>query len=318
MVDKSFKIGIQLPQIEGLRGPGVRSWNELRDMSQTAEEIGLDSLWISDHLLYRLEGEDQGRGCWEVWSLLSALAEATNRVELGTLVLAIGWRNPALLAKMVDTVEEISGGRLILGLGAGYHQLEYDSFGFPFDYRVSRFEEAIQIVHGLLRKGEIDFSGRFYSAKECELKPRGPRKAGPPILIGTTKPRMLGLAVRYADMWNAYYDDIHNKVEGYKVHSNNVDTACFDAGRDPSSLERTVTVLMADSTADPWWDRLPVEQLEGAGPLIPLSGSTEALAARFLEYRDCGVSHIQICLEPTTQKTVAALEPLIREIRARA
>ena len=318
MTKDSFKIGIQLPQIEGMRGPGVRSWVELRDMSQTAEGIGLDSLWISDHLLYRLEGEEQGRGCWEVWSLLSALAEATSRVELGTLVVAIGWRNPALLAKMVDTVEEISDGRLILGLGAGYHQLEYDAFGFPFDYRVSRFEEAIQIIHGLIRNGEIDFSGRFYSARECELKPRGPRKTGPPILIGSTKPRMLGLAVRYADMWNAYYDDIHNNVQGYKAHSENLDRACLEGGRDPSSMKRTVTVLMADSTADPWWDRLPVDQLEGAGPLVPLSGSVEELAERFLDYRNCGVSHVQICLEPTTQETIAALQPILREIHLRA
>ena len=154
-------------------------------MAVLAEQVGFDSLWLVDHLIYKLDGEDRARGVWEVWSLLSAIAATTSRVELGTLVLAMGWRNPALLAKMADTVEEISGGRLILGLGSGYHEFEYDAFGFPYNYRVSRFEEAIQIVHGLLRNGEIDFEGKYHSARECELSPRGPRTGGPPILIGT-------------------------------------------------------------------------------------------------------------------------------------
>jgi len=172
---RSLKIGLLLPQAEGMRGPGVRGWREVSDMARVAEDVGFDSLWLVDHLLYKLDGEDDARGVWEVWSLLSAIAAVTNRVELGTLVLAMGWRNPALLAKMADTVEEISDGRLILGLGSGYHKHEYDAFGFPFSYKVSRFEEAIQILHGLLRNGEVDFEGKYHFARECELKPRGPR-----------------------------------------------------------------------------------------------------------------------------------------------
>ena len=143
---RTLKVGLMLPQTEGMRGAGVRGWAQVSEMARLAEDIGFDSLWLVDHLLYQLEGEPEPRGVWEVWSLLSAIAAVTERAELGTLVLAMGWRNPALLAKMADTVEEISGGRLILGLGAGYHKLEYDAFGFPFSYKVSRFEEAIQIV----------------------------------------------------------------------------------------------------------------------------------------------------------------------------
>jgi alkanesulfonate monooxygenase SsuD/methylene tetrahydromethanopterin reductase-like flavin-dependent oxidoreductase (luciferase family) len=203
-----------LPQTEGMRGPGVRGWSEVKDMAQAAEDVGFDSLWLVDHFLYLLDGEAQARGVWEGWSLLSALAAVTTRAELGTLVLGTGFRNPALLAKMTDTVEEISGGRLILGLGAGYHPREYDAFGYPHNYRYSRFAEAIQIVHGLLRDGQVDFEGKFYSARECELKPRGPRASGPPILIGSIGPRMLKLVAKYADQWNAYYDDTGNSVEG--------------------------------------------------------------------------------------------------------
>src|SRR5438046_10635782 len=125
-----------------------------------------------DHLTMR-EGT-QTTPVWEGWSLLSALAASTRRVELGTLVVATSFRNQALLAKMADTVDEISAGRLILGLGAGWNEAEYVAFGFPFDHRVSRFEEAVQIIHGLLRHGHVDFAGQFYSARDCELRPRGP------------------------------------------------------------------------------------------------------------------------------------------------
>ena len=149
--------------------------------------VGFDSVWLPDHLLFRFPGV-RPQGVWDVWSLLSALAATTKRVEIGPLVACTSFRNPALIAKMADTIDEISGGRLILGLGAGWHKPEYDAFGFPFDHRVSRFEEAMQIIHGLLRDGHVDFEGKFYSARDCELRPRGPRPQGPPILWGPTVP----------------------------------------------------------------------------------------------------------------------------------
>lgn len=315
---RSLKVGLMLPQTEGMRGPGVRGWSEVSDMARLAEDLGFDSLWVIDHLLYKLEGEIQPRGVWEAWSFLSALAATTRRVELGTLVLAMGWRNPALLAKMADAVEEISGGRLILGLGSGYHKLEYDAFGFPFDYKVSRFEEAIQIVHGLLRDGEVDFEGRYHRARECELKPRGPRPSGPPILIGTNtgSPRMQGVAARYADLWNVYYDNTHNEVEGFIRALPEMEHACSIHGRDMDTLESTVTVLVADSSADPWWDRLPTDSYAKEGPLIPLAGTPERIAEELSRYHSAGVSHVQISLEPTTCDTIEALAPVLDALDA--
>ena len=174
---RPVKVGLMLPHTE--KSSGIRSWAEIREMAELAEDIGFDSLWVVDHFLYKLENDDPPKGVWECWSLLSALAACTKTAELGTLVLGMGFRNPALLAKMADTVDEISGGRLILGVGAGYHKFEYDAFGYPFDYKYSRFAEGIEIVHGLLKNGHIDFQGRFYCARECELKPRGPRPEGP-------------------------------------------------------------------------------------------------------------------------------------------
>jgi len=311
---RSLKIGLLLPQAEGMRGPGVRGWREVSGMARVAEDVGFDSLWLVDHLLYKLDGEDDARGVWEVWSLLSAIAAVTNRVELGTLVLAMGWRNPALLAKMADTVEEISDGRLILGLGSGYHKHEYDAFGFPFSYKVSRFEEAIQILHGLLRNGEVDFEGKYHFARECELKPRGPRPQGPPILMGTVQPRMMACMAKYADLWNAYYDDTHNKVDGIRRLRPIVDQACTHEGRDPATLERTVTALVADAGADPWWDKLPTENWVEEGPLVPLAGAPGEIAKVLLEYQREGIAHLQICLEPTTSESIEAFARVLEAV----
>jgi len=306
-----MKIGLLLPQGEGMRGPGVRGWSPVKEMARTAEDVGFDSLWLVDHLSYKLDGEDEARGYWEVWSLLSAIAATTSKVEIGTLVLAMGWRNPALLAKMADTVEEISDGRLILGLGSGYHKHEYDAFGFPFDYKVSRFEEAIQILHSLLRTGKVDFAGHYHQARECELSPRGPRSEGPPILMGTVQPRMMACMAKYGDLWNAYYDDTHNKVAAITRLRPLVDEACRKEGRDPKTLERTVTVLVADSTADPWWDKLPTDNWVEQGPLVPLSGEPQKIAECLLEYQAEGISHLQICLEPTTAQTIESFAEVL-------
>src|SRR6266849_4021848 len=187
-----MQFGIALTTLEGGLQGRTPSFRDLRELAQGAEQMGFASLWMGDHLLYRFPGEEE-RGLWEVFSMLSALAAVTTRITLGSLVACTSFRNPALLAKIADTVDEISGGRLILGLGAGWHEPEYPAFGYRFDHRVSRFEEALTIIHGLLRHGKIDFAGIYYSARECELRPRGPRPSGPPILIGSTGQRMLRL-----------------------------------------------------------------------------------------------------------------------------
>jgi alkanesulfonate monooxygenase SsuD/methylene tetrahydromethanopterin reductase-like flavin-dependent oxidoreductase (luciferase family) len=165
---RPLKVGLMLPDTEREMGGGTARWSDLLAMARVAEASGFDSLWVSDHLIFRFEGKAP-QGVWECWSLLAALAAVTARVEIGPLVSCASFRNPALLAKAADTVDEISGGRLVLGLGAGWHEPEYDAFGYPFDHRVGRFEEALAIVAGLLRQGRIDFAGRYYQARECEL-----------------------------------------------------------------------------------------------------------------------------------------------------
>src|SRR5215468_7727606 len=165
----------------------TRSYETIRATALQAETDGFDSIWLADHLFYRTPGEPT-RGIWECWTMLSALAEATKRVEIGPLVLCNSFRNPAILAKMATTADEVSHGRLILGVGAGWHEPEYEAFGLPFAHRVGRFEEALQILRPLLTDGRVDFAGQYYQARNCEIAPRGPRPAGPPLLVGGEGP----------------------------------------------------------------------------------------------------------------------------------
>jgi probable F420-dependent oxidoreductase len=275
-------------------------WSDLAAMTRLAEDVGFDSVWVTDHFIQRTETET--RGPWECWSLLAAMAAITDRVEIGTLVVCTGFRNPALLAKMADTVDEISGGRLILGIGAGWNEPEYRAFGYPFDHRVDRFEEALTIITGLLRNGHLDYEGTYYQARDCELRPRGPRPNGPPILIGTTGERMLRLTARHADQWNVWYSHTGNRVEGIIPHLSRVDAACAESGREPRTLERTAAVLIEVGPHAPSTMSVP-----------PITGTPEEAAIALRAHAEAGVSHVQVWLEPNT---LAGIEAFGRVLEA--
>src|SRR5215211_4372170 len=235
---RPFKIGVQLPEVEW-----VAPWTEIKTMAQTAEAIGLDSVWFGEHLLYHYPGTEP-RGPWECWSMMAAVAAVTERVEIGPLVACTNFHNPAHLAKMAATLDEISGGRLILGLGAGWYEHEYRAYGFPYDHRVSRFEEAFTIIRTLLREGEIDFSGRFYSARDAALRPCGPRPGGPPIMVGSIGERMLAITAPHVDLWNAWYDWFDNAPSRLAEVAGAVDAAEEAAGRPGGSIGRTAAVFV--------------------------------------------------------------------------
>jgi len=288
---------VQLPEVER----PVR-WAELREMARTAEEVGFDSLWVGDHLLYpRPEGSV---GPWEAWSTLAALAAATSRVEIGPLVAATSFHNPAMLAKKAATIEEISGGRLILGLGAGWNEPEYRAYGFPFDRRASRFEEAFRIIRTLLREGRIDFEGEFYQARDCELVPRGPRPAGPPLMIGSVGKRMLEFTAPHVDAWNAWHDWFGNTPDGVGPLSAAVDEACRTVGRDPAQVARTVTVLVQMSGGSG-------RRTELTKPTPPQSGTPDQLAELLRAYARAGVAHVQLVLDPITTGSIAEFGPVL-------
>jgi probable F420-dependent oxidoreductase len=285
-------IGLILPLAEDESGMAP-AWTELRAAAVQAEELGFDSIWVYDHLLHRFEGHPTV-GFWEAWTMLTAVAASTTRAKLGTTVLCAGFRNPALLAKMAETLDEVSGGRLILGLGAGWHEPEFDAFGMPFDHRVSRLEEALQIIRPLLQDGKVDFRGTYHRAEFCELRPHGPRESGVPILVAAFAPRMLRLTARYADQWTADWLGPESKVkeEIGKVHA-----ACEAEGRDPATLKITggVTVAYPDLGTLPAWMSTPDSYL---------TGDAESLAAQLISYHDLGVEHILTSLYPFSPESI--------------
>lgn len=300
-------VGVQLPEVERQ----VR-WPELRAIARTAEQAGFDSIWVGDHLLYRDESGETS-GPWEAWTTLAGLAEATERVALGPLVAATAFHAPFMLAKQAAAVEEISGGRLVLGLGAGWNDTEFAALGAPFDRRISRFEEAFTIIRTLLASGYIDFEGEFFTAREAELLPRPARPGGPPLLIGSSGPRMLAATLPYAAAWNAWYADTRNRPEGVGPLRDLVDEAARAAGRNPADIERTVAVQvrMPGGAGRVMGDQDPRQAVQ------PLEGSPELMAEALREYAREGIGHVQLVVDPITEASVAGLAPML-ELLGRA
>jgi alkanesulfonate monooxygenase SsuD/methylene tetrahydromethanopterin reductase-like flavin-dependent oxidoreductase (luciferase family) len=297
---RPLKVGVQLPEVEW-----VPRWADIREMARTAEDIGLDSIWVGDHLLYRYE-DQPSRGPWEAWTQLAAIAAVTERVELGPLVAATSFHNPAMLAKKAATLDEISGGRLILGLGAGWNEAEYLAYGYPFDHRVSRFEEAFTVIRTLLHDGRCDFAGNYYRVTDAELLPRGPRLEGPPLMVGSIGERMLAITLPWVQSWNAWFTWFGNSPEGYRPIRDQVDAACRAAGRDPATLERTVAVLVkfpgAPGGPQGYSNRPAAEAI---------SGEPAVLAAALRAFAAEGIGHIQLVLDPITADSVRALAPTL-------
>ena len=248
-------------------------------MAQTAESIGFDGLWISDHVGFG-DPDGEWQGAWESWTLLSALAASTSRVTLGNYVLAVSFRNPALLAKMAETLDEISGGRVILGLGAGWNEPEYSSYGVPFDDRFRRFEDALRIITDMLRHGSSTHDGHTIRTRSARIEPRGPRPNGLPVMVGANGPRMLRLTAELADQWNGGLPGL-DEVPGMLK---DMDDACRAVGRDPATISRSVEVLVRTVSAPAG---VPAEEHE-------LRGDPDSIAAQLRGLAGFGFDHLQV------------------------
>jgi alkanesulfonate monooxygenase SsuD/methylene tetrahydromethanopterin reductase-like flavin-dependent oxidoreductase (luciferase family) len=282
-------------------------WPELAEMALAAEAVALDSLWVGDHLLYDLPG-GVTRGPWEAWTTLAALAAVTERIELGPLVAATGFHQPAMLAKLAATVDGISGGRLILGLGAGWNEREFRAFGLPYDHRVARFEEAFTIIRTLLRDGRIDHDGAYYRLEDCVLDPP-PRPGGPPLLLGSIGPRMLSIGLPHVDAWNVWWTDYGNSVAGFRVVRERVERAATDAGRPPGAVAATAAVHV----------RLPGGHGRVMGDargqeVAPITGSPADIAGHLAAMAAAGAVHLQLVLDPITRAAIESLADVLAEL----
>jgi alkanesulfonate monooxygenase SsuD/methylene tetrahydromethanopterin reductase-like flavin-dependent oxidoreductase (luciferase family) len=300
---RPLKVGVQLPEVER-----VAPWSDLARMATTAERLGYDSIWVGDHLIFR-DGERSPRGPWEAWTVMAALAAITERVEIGPLVACTSFHSPAMIAKKAATLDEVSNGRLILGLGAGWNESEYAAFGFPYDHRVSRFEEAFTIIRRLLRGEEFDYRGDYYSLEDCLIVPPGPRPDGPPLMIGSAGERMLEITMPYAQSWNAWYAWFGNRPENLTPWMEKVDEACRRVGRDPRTVERTCAVYVGLAGGKGRNVGATTEE-----DVPPLKGSIPELAAAMRKYAAAGISHVQLVLDPITVEAIEEFAPVLAEL----
>jgi probable F420-dependent oxidoreductase len=286
----TLRVGVQLPEVER-----EARWPEYVAMARAAEESGFDSIWLGDHLLYRGDGREE-RGPWEVWTLLAGLAAVTSRVRLGPLVACASFHPPGLIAKMAATVAEISGGRFVLGLGAGWNETEYSAFGLPYDNRVSRFEESFEIVRRMLAGERVTLEGRFWQAEDVVLLPRPVERV--PLMIGSNGERMLSIALPHVDWWNTWYASYGNTVEGFDALNARIAAAAARAGRDPEEVQRSAAVLVElepDAVTRPSSD-------VGIEPVSP-----DSLADHLAALEQAGADEAILILRPITEESIRAV-----------
>lgn len=288
--DRPMSIGLMMPMAEQSAFGGSPRFQDIREMAEMAEDIGLDGISFADHFVSRPDDPVGVRGFWEAGSIVAAIAACTRRVSLSVLVACALYRNPFVTAKIAETLDEISNGRFILGMGAGWSKPDFDMAGLAFDYRVSRFEEALAIIYPLLKQGHVDFQGGYYTANDALNTPRGPRKdvGGVPIMLGTKGPRMMDLTARFADAWNAvYFSDPNHLSPLLKA----LDDACVAAGRAPETLTKTTGGHIA------------MTGYLGFRP-DPIRGDPAEIAKRLAEFRSLGIHHFVASLDPCTPKTI--------------
>jgi alkanesulfonate monooxygenase SsuD/methylene tetrahydromethanopterin reductase-like flavin-dependent oxidoreductase (luciferase family) len=292
---RALRVGIQLPEVER-----DVPWLEYVAMARAAEAAGFDSIWVGDHLLYRGDGRRE-RGPWEAWTLLSALAAATERVQLGPLVACAGFHAPGLIAKMAATIGEVSDGRFVLALGAGWNEPEFRAFGIPFDHRASRFEEAFSIVRGLLAGERVTLAGRYWQADDAILLPARARR--PRLMIGSNGPRVLSIALPHVDAWNTWFEDYGNTAEGFAELNDRVSIAARDAGRAPDEIDRSACVLVA------------LDRSAGERPMTPeappVEGSPERIAAALRELAEAGADEAILVVSPISERSIRQLAEVI-------
>src|SRR5256885_2179049 len=287
-----MRIGIQLPETER-----VTPWPETVAIARAAERVGFDSIWLGDHLLYR-GGALPERGPWDVWTQLAALAASTSRVRLGPLVAALPFHAPGVLARMAASVDDISGGRLTLGIGAGWNEPEFRAFGFPFGQPASRFEGAFAIVRPLIARGRTTFGGRFHRVEDAVVLPRPARRI--PLMIGSNGARLLAITLPHADAWNTWYTSYGNTPDGFAKLNSEIDAACRRVGRDPKTVARSACVLVA------------IDRPTGQRPTEEAPVSLASLPAHLRALGDAGADEAILVVDPITEQSVERLASITR------
>lgn len=276
-------------------------WKDVKGMAQIAEQNNFDTFSLPDRL------HIWGHGQWESTTMLAAVAAVTSTIKLEIGVMRSIYRNPTLVGKIVDSIQEISGGRLILGLGAGSDVGENKEYGYPENYRYSRFEESLQILLSLLHTGKADFQGRFYQANNCMLTHRESKHPVPPLFIAAKGPKMLRLAARHADIWNIPI--VPDSPDGWKTHLKDLEEACEEVGRDPATLEKHAIVAIPSPNKD---IKHPGEGFDGT----PLSRDARQAADQVEVFFEAGFKEILLWPAVCSAQAVEEMVPLVELLKS--
>jgi alkanesulfonate monooxygenase SsuD/methylene tetrahydromethanopterin reductase-like flavin-dependent oxidoreductase (luciferase family) len=295
----ALEIGLVLPMGDPfVDGPTAR-WADIRDLALRAEAIGFETVWTADELLWR-RPDGKTQGWWECIALTGAVAAATSRVKVGTWIMSALHRNPAITAKAVETLDEISGGRFVFGLGSGHAGAQARAFGLPENHVYSRFEEALQILIPLLRRGKADFAGTFHAARSLEHRPVGPRAGRIPIMIGAKGPKMLQLAARHADIWSWYVEERSDLTEfGPRLAA--LEAACVEVGRDPATIGKSAGVVVEPTS------------ITGSEAVLgkPIRGSTAQITDALRAFGAAGFTNLELVVWPPSLEALDAIAPVL-------
>ena len=297
-----FEIGIVMPIMQFGPDRETARWPDLRAMALRAEATGFDTIWTPDELLWRME-DGPPRGAWEGVSMAGAVAAVTSSAKVGTWVVSALHRNAGIIAKAAETLDEISGGRFVFGLGAGHEWPgQARAFGLPERDIFARFEEALQVIVPLLRGGHADFEGTWHAARDLPQQPVGPRPNAIPILIGGNGPKGQRAAARHADIYSCYVEE-RAAVEEVAPRLASLDAICAEIGRDPATIGRSVGVS--------------VRPLDPAGvrPDV-ISGSAGEIADAVRAFREAGFSQLEMMVGPGTMAAFDALAPVVEQLQA--
>ena len=300
-----MRFGLQIPNFTDGDTPGAL-FDEVVERATAAEETGFDSVWVMDHFYQLPPMGGPPAPMLDAYTLLGALAARTERVRLGAMVTGVTYRNPAHLAKIVTTLDVISGGRAILGIGAAWYDIEHEGLGFDFPpagERLDRLEEALQICRSMFRGEEPTFAGRYYRTHEARNVPAPVQPGGPTILVGGGgEKRTLQLVARYADMCNIFGDPatVAHKVDVLRGH-------CKDVGRDPSevTVSRLSTLVLTESDEETQATRDFLKQVTGEEPIGSDIGTADELVARVEELAAAGVDYFVFNVPTGTAETVS-------------
>jgi len=300
---RPFEVGLVLPLWDSFEDGSTSRWVDIRNLALRAEELGFDTVWIPDELLWRPLGDDR-QGWWEAVAMAGAVAAATSRVKVGSWILSALHRNPGITAKAVETIDEISGGRFVFGLGSGHAGAQAHAFGLPEDHVHGRFAEAVEIIVPLLRQGRADFQGSFHAARTLEQRPVGPRPGQIPIMIGAKGPKMLRLAAVHADIWSWFAEERSDLAE-LAPRLAALESACVEVGRDPATIGKSAGIVIEPT---------PVSGSDALG--TPIRGSATEIADVLRGFGAAGFTNVEVIASPPTIAAVDALAPVLGRLDA--